>query len=82
LYFECEFVAAIDHYERAYTAYRRARDIPGAGRAARMLAWITGNVLGEWAVRSGWLARARTLLEEAGTDGPEHGWVLVIGAFV
>jgi DNA-binding NarL/FixJ family response regulator len=82
LYFECEFGAAIDHYERAYTAYRQARDIPAAGRAARMLAWITGNVLGEWAVRSGWLARARTLLAEAGTDRPEHGWVLTLSAFV
>jgi DNA-binding CsgD family transcriptional regulator len=82
LYFACEFVAAIDHYERAYAAYRRERDTPAAGRAARMLAWITGNVLGEWAVRSGWLARARTLLQEAGTDGAEHGWVLIISAFV
>ena len=51
------------------------------GRAARTLAWITGNVLGDWAVRSGWLARARTLLEEAGQDGPEHGWVQIIRAF-
>ena len=82
LYFECEFGAAIEHYERAYAAYRRAGDIPSAGRAARMLAWITGNVLGEWAVRSGWFARARTLLAEAGTDRSEHGWVLIIGAFM
>jgi hypothetical protein len=36
-----------------------------AGRAARTLAWITGNVLGDWAVRSGWLARARTILQQA-----------------
>jgi hypothetical protein len=41
-----------------------------AGRAARTVAWITGNVLGDWAVRSGWLARARVLLEEAGWIGP------------
>jgi ATP/maltotriose-dependent transcriptional regulator MalT len=32
-------------------------------------------------VRSGWLARARALLEEAGVDRPEHGWVLIIKAF-
>jgi ATP/maltotriose-dependent transcriptional regulator MalT len=51
------------------------------GRAARSAAWITGNVLGDWAVRSGWLARARTVLEEAGQDRPEHGWVLIIKAF-
>jgi hypothetical protein len=52
-----------------------------AGRAARTVAWITRNVLGDWAVRSGWLARARVLLEEAGEDRPEHGWVLLIKAF-
>jgi hypothetical protein len=52
-----------------------------AGRAARTLAWITGDVLGDWAVRSGWLARARTILQQAGEDGPEHGWVLIIEAF-
>lgn len=33
-------------------AYRREGDrLGGAGR--RMLAWITGNVFGEWAVRAG-----------------------------
>ena len=52
-----------------------------AGRAARTVAWITGNVLGDWAVRSGWLARASAILEEAGEDGPERGWVLLIRAF-
>ena len=26
-----------------------------------MLAWFCGNALGDWAVQSGWLARARTL---------------------
>ncbi len=81
LYYGCEYVAAAERYERAYAAYRQARNIPAAGRAARMLAWITGNVLGEWAVRSGWLARARTLLDQAGKDRPEQGWVLIISAF-
>jgi DNA-binding CsgD family transcriptional regulator len=82
LYLECEYVAAAEHYERAYTAYRKAKDVAGAGRVARTLSWITGAVLGEWAVRSGWLARARTLLGEAGKDRPEHGWVLILGSFV
>ena len=81
LYLDREYVAAAAHYERAYVAYRRERQSMAAGRAARTLAWITGNVLGDWAVRSGWLARARTLLEEAGEDRPEHGWVLIIKAF-
>jgi hypothetical protein len=52
-----------------------------AGRAARMVAWITGNVFGDWAVQSGWFARAVTNLKEAGEDGPERGWVLIIKSF-
>lgn len=43
-----------------------------------MLAWICGNVLADLAVQSGWLARARTILEEAGEDRPEYGWLLII----
>lgn len=70
LYLECEYSAAAAHYERAYTAHRRERASMAARRAARTLAWITGNVLGDWAVRSGWLARARTILGEVGRIGP------------
>ena len=77
LYLESEYPAAVAQYERAYAAYRRKQDRGAAGRAARMLAWITGNVLGDWAVRSGWLARARTLLAEEGESRPERGWVLI-----
>jgi hypothetical protein len=78
LYLEHLYVAAAATYERAYAAYRAERQSLAAGRVARTLAWVTGNVLGDWAVRSGWLARARSILEEAGTDRPEHGWVLII----
>lgn len=81
LYLEREYAASVARYECAYAAYRRERNAMTAGRAARTLAWITGNVLGDWAVRNGWLARARTILEEAGEDRPEHGWVLIIKAF-
>jgi hypothetical protein len=81
LYLDRNYAASAAHYERAYAAYRRQRNTMAAGRAARTLAWITGNVLGDWAVRSGWLARARTILEQAGKDRPEHGWVLIIKAF-
>jgi DNA-binding CsgD family transcriptional regulator len=81
LYLQCDYPAAAAYYERAYAAYRRDRQSMAAGRAARTVAWITGNVMGEWAVESGWLARARTILEEAGEDGPERGWVLMIGTF-
>jgi DNA-binding NarL/FixJ family response regulator len=81
VYLEREYVVSAAHYERAFSAYRRERESMAAGRAARTLAWITGNVLGDWAVRSGWLARARTILEQAGEDRAEHGWVLIIKAF-
>jgi DNA-binding NarL/FixJ family response regulator len=81
LYLEREYAAAAAHYERAYSAYRREGERMAAGRTARMVAWITGNVFGNWAVQSGWFARAVRILEEAGDDGPERGWVLIIKSF-
>ena len=80
LYLERDYPAAAAHYERAYAAYRQEGQSMAAGRAARTLAWITGNIFGEWAVQSGWWARARTILEEAGEDRPERGWVPIIRA--
>jgi DNA-binding NarL/FixJ family response regulator len=82
LYLECDYPASIDHYEQAYATYRKTGETVGAARAARMLAWICGNVLGDWAVQSGWLARARTILEEAGEDRPEYGWLLIIKSYI
>jgi DNA-binding NarL/FixJ family response regulator len=81
LYARAEYEAAADRFERAYTAYRRAGRPADAGRTARTLGWISGGVLGRWAVESGWLARARTELAEAGPDGPEHGWLLILTSF-
>jgi DNA-binding NarL/FixJ family response regulator len=81
LYLECNYTAAIDLYEQAYAAYRKEGRTLGAARAARMLAWVCGNVLGDWAVQSGWLARARTILEAAGEDRPEYGWLLIIKSY-
>jgi tetratricopeptide (TPR) repeat protein len=81
LYLGREYAASAAHYERAFSAYRREGDAMAAGRAARTAAWIVGNVLGDWAVQSGWLARARSALEEAGEDQPGYGWVLIIRTF-
>jgi hypothetical protein len=78
LYLEREYSASADQYMRAFAAYRKDADRMAAGRAARSAAWITGNVFGDWAGQSGWFARARTILEEAGDDRPERGWVLII----
>ena len=66
LYLKREYAQAVAHYERAYAAYRREGRSMAAGRAARTVAWITGNVFGDWAVQSGWFARAGTILEATG----------------
>jgi tetratricopeptide (TPR) repeat protein len=81
IYLQRDYTGAIAQQERAYAAYRRERKAFAAARAARNLAWITGNVLGDWAVHNGWLARARRILEEVAEDGPERGWVLIIKSY-
>lgn len=78
LYLDLRYREAARAYERVYGIYRSAGEPLAAARAARMIAWITGNVLGEWAVHGGWLARAATALEEAGDDDRARGWLLVI----
>ncbi len=79
-YRRTDYRAAIVSHEEAYAAYGRDGDRLAAARAARMLAWITGNVFGDWAVRAGWMARARTLLAGEGGDSAEGGWVLMLDA--
>ena len=81
LYLRRDYAGAIAQQERAYAAYRRDGHTFAAARAARNLAWITGNVLGDWAVHNGWLARARRILEEVGDNGAEHAWVLIISSY-
>jgi DNA-binding CsgD family transcriptional regulator len=68
LYLEREYAASAAHYERAYAAYRREGQSMAAGRAARTLAWITGNRaalirLAELRVRQGRLEEAAQLLD-------------------
>jgi DNA-binding NarL/FixJ family response regulator len=81
LYLQRDYSGAIKQHERAYAAYRREGQAVAAARVARILAWITGNVLGDWAVQNGWLARALRILAEVGEDAPEHGWVLIIKSY-
>jgi tetratricopeptide (TPR) repeat protein len=81
LYLQRDYLGAIAAQERAYAAYLKAGETFAAGRAARILAWITGNVLGDWAVQNGWLARALRILEDVGEDAPQHGWVLIIKSY-
>jgi tetratricopeptide (TPR) repeat protein len=81
LYLQRDYSGAIKQHERAYAAYRTEAQTVAAARVARILAWITGNVLGDWAVQNGWLARALRILAEVGEDAPEHGWVLIIRSY-
>ncbi len=69
-----EYPRAIDEQERAYAGYRQAGDGTGAARMARTLAYLHGSTANDWAVASGWLARAKTILEDH-PDSSERGWV-------
>ena len=80
-YLEMNFAEAIASWEQAYAARRDADDHVGAVRVARTVAYMYLAVVGDWAVGSGWMARAQTLLGDS-VDSPERGWVsLNIGMF-
>jgi DNA-binding CsgD family transcriptional regulator len=69
-----EFSRAIEEMERAYAAHRAAGDGAGAVRTARTLGGMVGTTTGSWAVASGWVARAKSLISES-PDDIERGWV-------
>ncbi|HSV37388.1 MAG TPA: hypothetical protein VLI04_01390, partial [Nocardioidaceae bacterium] len=69
-----EYPRCIDEMERAYSGYHLVGDGGGAARVARTLGYLHGSTAGDWAVASGWIARAKTLLAEE-TDSSERGWV-------
>ncbi len=80
-YLELDFRQAIESWERAYATHRDGGDQLGAVRVARTLGYMHGSVVGDWAVASGWLARAQTLLAGA-VESSEAGWVsLNLGMF-
>ena len=41
---------------------------------ARTLGYLYGSTAGDWAVAGGWIARAKTLLDDAPASS-ERGWV-------
>jgi tetratricopeptide (TPR) repeat protein len=73
-YLERDFPGAIEAWERAYAVYRDAGDHVGAVRVARTVAYMYGAILGDWAVMSGWLARAQALVGNT-KESSEGGWV-------
>jgi DNA-binding CsgD family transcriptional regulator len=69
-----EYPRGIEEFERAYAGYRAAGDGVGAARVARTLGYMHGSTSGDWAVASGWIARAKTLLADL-PGSSERGWV-------
>ncbi|MGY1640997.1 type IV pilus biogenesis/stability protein PilW [Geodermatophilus sp. SYSU D00703] len=70
-----DFTGAIHWYERAYAGFRaRGETRRPALIAGRELSFLHAAVHGNGAAAGGWLARARSLADEAG-DCPEAGWV-------
>lgn len=82
LYLEVDYPGSIRAHERALAAYREEGDALGAARAARVLAWLHLNLYGDWALAGGWLARAESLLEQAGEHTVERGWAEIVHAIL
>jgi LuxR family maltose regulon positive regulatory protein len=68
--------ATLGSRERAYTLYRERNDPLGAARVAIWLVWDYLAFRGDFAVASGWLERARRLLDTH-HETPEYGWLLI-----
>jgi DNA-binding NarL/FixJ family response regulator len=62
--------------ERAYALYRERGDPCGAARVAIWLVWDNLAFRGDTAVASGWLERARRLLDDQ-QGSPEFGWLRI-----
>jgi DNA-binding CsgD family transcriptional regulator len=70
-----DFATAVRMYERAFAGLRaRGETRLPALIAGRELAFLHAAVYGNVAASDGWLARARSLVDDAG-DCPERGWV-------
>jgi tetratricopeptide (TPR) repeat protein len=76
-----ETEASLRHWERAYTVFRRRRDLGQAVLTAFYLCLAYRMSLGNHAASRGWLGRAASLVEEFEL-GPMSGWVLVARAYV
>jgi hypothetical protein len=68
---------AVEAWERAYTAYRRADQDEPAAHVAVLLSREHAEGLGNDALANGWLARARDLLG-GHPDWVEWGWVALV----
>lgn len=74
-----EIPDAVSRAERAYAGYHRRGDMAGAARTALWLALRHYASLGNGAAAAGWLARARTLVDEHQVPGLV-GWLVLYEA--
>ena len=79
LHFQREYEAAIDVKERAFAAYRTEGRLAEAADTARWLAFLHGTYHGNYAVASGWMGRAKSMLEDV-EECAAHGWLVLDGA--
>jgi DNA-binding NarL/FixJ family response regulator len=79
LHFQGEYDAAIEVKERAFAAYRSEGRPADAADTARWLAFLHGTYHGNYAVASGWMGRAGSLLEDV-DECTSHGWLVLDGA--
>jgi DNA-binding NarL/FixJ family response regulator len=76
VHFQGEYDLAIELKEQAFAAYRDAADPVRAADVARWLAFLHGTFHGNFAVASGWIARAESLLEGV-EECAAHGWLML-----
>ena len=79
LHFQREYEAATEVKERAFAAYRREGRPADAADTARWLAFLHGTYHGNYAVASGWMGRAKSMLEGV-EECAAHGWLILDGA--
>jgi DNA-binding CsgD family transcriptional regulator len=75
-HFEGDYDSAVELKERAFAAYRRSHKPAEAADSARWLAFLHGTFHGNFAVASGWMARAERLLDGV-EDCAAHGWLVL-----
>jgi hypothetical protein len=73
-YLAADFDETIDLWQQSYSGYRADGNGAGAVRVARMLGFMYGIVVGDWAIASGWIARAQHLLGVAADSSRGVGW--------
>jgi DNA-binding CsgD family transcriptional regulator len=76
IHFQGDYDRAIEVKERAFAAYRQEGRPADAADTARWLAFLHGTYHGNYAVASGWMGRAESLLEDV-EECASHGWLIL-----